>query len=89
MLTGMVSSLQKQTQSVAMRKKTYSDYVIRKYEINDLPKESTHYRYWLTFLVLKKKPGATKTQKSRAIKSYDYSKTIRRVREKKEIANSG
>ena len=64
MLTGMVSGLQKQTQSVAMRKKTYSDYVIRKHKINDLPKEFTHYRYWLTFLVLKKKPGATKTQKS-------------------------
>ena len=69
MLTGMVSSLQKQTQSVAMRKKTFSDYVIRKHEINGLPKESTHYRYWLTFLVLKKKPGATKTQKNRSIKT--------------------
>ena len=63
MLTGMVSSLQKQTQSVAMRKKNLSDHVMCKHEINNLLKESTHYRYWLHFLCQKRSPERQKHKK--------------------------
>ena len=65
--------------------KTLIGHVIYKHKIDDLLKESTHYRYWLHFLCQKSSPGVTKRQKTLlATKSYDYSKTIRRVREKEE-----